>query len=403
MSTIRSAKKFVTILIIITPCYFIACSTPPVKNSTPKTVVAEGKEHTGGEFDHLTEISPNKDKDAVTSVEHKPTVKQQFSASQKSIWHSIHAGFMFPAIDHTAIDRELSILLSHPVVLRRNLKAALPLVEYVLSEIQRRNLPSELALIPFIESGYTLNARSSRRAKGLWQLMPATADSLGLQQTWWQDDAYNVILSTNAALNYLQSLHNRFDDWIYTMAAYNWGPARLSRGIAKLKAGDKEPHPFFAMRLPKETQRYIPKLLAYKKLISQHEQYAHLFEPDLPKSTLTKVHIEKQTSLAVIADITSLDTAQVRKFNPGYKRWATPPDQHAVLLLPQQAAQLVDNKLPTLSNKERMPWNLYRIKPGDTLSEIALRNRISTNTLKKLNTLRGDRIVAGKFLKIPTL
>lgn len=400
MSTLLYAKKFATMFVIITPCYFIACSTPPAKNSTPKLAVAEEKEYAGSEFDQFTEITTSKIE--VASIDHQPTEEQRHTEIQESIWQSIHTGFGFPSIDHTDIDRELSILLSHPVILRRNLKAALPLLEYVLSEIQRRNLPSELALIPFIESGYTLNARSSRRAKGLWQLMPATADSLGLQKTWWQDDAYNVILSTDAALNYLQSLHKRFDDWIYTMAAYNWGPARISRSIAKIKASDK-PHPFFSMRLPKETQRYIPKLLAYKKLISQREQYAHLFEPNQPDSKLKKVHITKQTSLAVIANITSLNTAQIRKFNPGYKRWATPPDQHAVILLPLQAADLADNKLPTLSNKERMPWNLYRIKPGDTLSEIAHRNRVSTSTLKKLNTLRGDRIIAGKFLKIPTL
>ncbi len=400
MSTLRFAKNFARLFIIITPCYFIACSTPPAKNSTPKTVTAEEKERSGSEFDHLTEITPGED--TVASIDHQSTAQKRHLKSRQSIWQSMQTGFEFPAIEHADIDRELSILLSHPAILRRNLKTALPLIEYVLSEVQRRNLPSELALIPFIESGYMIDARSSRRAKGLWQLMPATASSLGLQKTWWQDDSYNVILSTDAALNYLQSLHERFDDWIFTMTAYNWGPARLSKGIAKIKASN-EPHPFFSMRLPKETQRYIPKLLAYKKLITQREQYAHLFEPDQPESKLKKVHIEKQTSLAVIADITSLNTEQVRKFNLGYKRWATPPDQYAVLLLPQHAAELVDNKLPTLSSKERMPWNLYRIKPGDTLSEIAHRNRISTSALKKLNTLKGDRIVAGRFLKIPTL
>ena len=400
MSTLRYAKNFATLFIIITPCYFIACSTQPAKNSTPKTVAAEEKDHVNGEFGHLTEITQGKD--VVTSINHRTIEEQQNSENQVSVWQSMHDDFRFPTIEHTQIDQELSILLSHPVVLRQNLKAALPLIEYVLTEIQRRNLPSELALIPFIESGYTLNARSSRRAKGLWQLMPATASSLGLQQTWWQDDSYNVVLATDAALNYLQSLHKRFDDWIYTLAAYNWGPARLSKGIGKTKASD-EPHPFFSIRLPKETQRYIPKLLAYKKLISQRKQYAHLFEPAQMNSKLKKVYIEKQTSLAVIANIISLEAIQVRKFNPGYKRWATPPDQYAVLLLPQHAAELADRKLPMLSRKERLPWNLYRIKPGDTLSEIAHRNRISTSALKNLNTLQGDGIVAGKFLKIPTL
>ena len=393
-------KKVAVFLLILAPCGFIACSSPWVKNSTPNPDSAEGKEQISQDFEHLSEIKPNQNIVAKAGANRPtPAISPDGHAS---IWQSIRAGFSFPPLEHADIDREMSILLSRPVILRRNLNAALPLVEYVFSEVKQRNLPSELALIPFIESGYLLDARSPSRATGLWQFMPATASSFGLQKTWWQDDSYNAILSTDAALSYLQSLHTRFDDWLYALVAYNWGPARLNKAITKLH-DNHDPHPFFALRLPKETQRYIPKLLAYKKLISQHEQYAELFESNRSDTRLTKVQIDRQTSLAVIADITDLKAAKIQEFNPGYKRWATPPDQHAVLLLPQEAAALAHSKLPTLSNKERMPWNLYRIKPGDTLSEIARKNGISTNALKKLNTLKGDRIIAGKLLKIPTL
>lgn len=399
MLTILLPKNITIILLIVAPCWLFACSSPPAKNTAPKLVVAEDNKRGQQNFEHLSAIVPSKQ--AIDQTDDN-TANGNEPSEPPSIWQAIHTDFAFPTLDHAAIDRELSILLAHPDILRRNLKSALPLVEYVLSEVKHRNLPSELALIPFIESGYLLNARSPRRAKGLWQFMPATANSFGLQQTWWQDDTYNAILSTDAALNYLQSLHERFDDWIYALTAYNWGPARLARAISK--SGDhNDGHPFFSLQLPRETQRYIPKLLAYKKLISQHEQYADVFPSTQNSTKLTKVHIDQQTSLAVIADISLLHATQIRAFNPGYKRWATPPNQRAVLLLPQQAAELVHNKLPTLSNKERMPWNFYRIKPGDTLSEIARKNRITTNALKKLNTIKGDRIIAGKLLKIPTL
>lgn len=400
MSTLRHLKNIVAVAVIITPCYFMACSVPPAKNSTPKAVTAEEKRQTDGDFEHLSEIVPD-GFTSVTPIDHSLKT-QAVAKAHNSIWQTIDQQFGFPEIEHSAIEKELSILLSHPIILRRNLSTSLPLVEYVFSEVSRRNLPSELALIPFVESGYLLSAKSSRRAQGLWQLMPATASSLGLQKTWWQDDTYNVILSTDAALDYLQSQYARFDDWIYALTAYNWGPARLSRNISKVDTFE-DPHPFFSLKLPGETRRYIPKLLAYKKLIMQRQDYAYLFESEHPDTKLTAVHVRRQTSLAVIAELSYLDTAQVKKFNPGYKRWATPPNQHAVLLLPQTAAELIDHKLPALSAKERMPWSLYRIKPGDTLSEIAYRNRISTSTLRKLNALESDRIIAGKLLKIPTL
>lgn len=400
MLTILSPKYITIILLIVASCWLFACSSPPAKNTAPEPVVTEDNKHGQQNFDHLSPIVPSKQ--AIDQTNQNRSAHGNEPSEPRSIWQAIHTDFAFPTLEHAAIDRELSILLSHPDILRRNLKSALPLVEYVLSEVKHRNLPSELALIPFIESGYLLNARSPRRATGLWQFMPATANSFGLQQTWWQDDTYNAILSTDAALNYLQSLHKRFDDWIYALTAYNWGPARLARAISK-SGNHNDGHPFFSLQLPRETQRYIPKLLAYKKLISQHEQYADVL-PSIENSTkLTKVHIDQQTSLAVIADISLLHATQIRAFNPGYKRWATPPNQRAVLLLPQPAAELIHDKLPTLSSKERMPWNFYRIKPGDTLSEIARKNRITTNALKKLNTIKGDRIIAGKLLKIPTL
>lgn len=400
MPILFPTKKVAVFLLILAPCGFIACSSSWVKNSTPNPDSAEGKEPAAEDFEHLSEIKPNPKIVAKAASSRSTTTTTP--GDHASIWQSIRTGFAFPPLAHADIDREFSILLSRPVILRRNLNAAMPLVEYVFSEVKQRNLPSELALIPFIESGYLLDARSHRRAKGLWQFMPATANSFGLRQTWWQDDSYNAILSTDAALSYLQSLNTRFDDWLYALVAYNWGPARLNRAIKKLD-DNQNPHPFFALRLPKETQRYIPKLLAYKKLISQHEQYAELFESNQAETRLTKVHIDRQTSLAVIADITDLKAAKIQEFNPGYKRWATPPDQQAVLLLPQKAAVLAHSRLPELSNKERMPWNLYRIKSGDTLSEIARKNRISTSALKKLNTLKSDKIIAGKLLKIPTL
>ena len=384
-----------TILLALTLIFLVSCSSIPTENSTPKQATEEVNQKEQSAFDHLAAVIPAKKSSSIS------TKNKQKSTQQRSTWEAIKTEFSLPDLNHDSIDRELSILLSHPSILRRNLRTALPLVEFVLSEVNKRNLPSELALIPFVESGYTLDARSPRKAKGLWQFVPNTANSLGLQQSWWHDDTYNAVFSTEAALTYLESLNNRFEDWVYAIAAYNSGPARLAKSISKLK-NSKQPHPFFSLQLPTETQRYIPKLFAYKKLIANYEQYAHLFDNNEANIKLAKLYIEKQTSLAIIADIASFDMAQLHDYNPGYKRWATPPTGRAALLLPRATVDEVHEKLLSLSHQQRMPWSLYRIRPGDTLSEIAQKHQTSAIELKKLNALNSDKIVAGRMLKIPT-
>ena len=392
-------KHIPSILLILMPCCFIGCSQVSKKNSTPKLAREEVRELKQTEFEQFSINA------AVEPVARMPQPKPEIDTSpvheSLSIWQKIKEGFTLPDTPHTSIDHELSILLNQQKSLHHQLNSALPLLAYVMREVEKRGMPSEIALIPFIESGYSLKARSSMNAKGLWQFMPATARSLELHQSWWHDDAYNAVLSTEAALDYLEIQHARFKDWMLAIAAYNSGPARLASAISKSK-NTTDPHLFFSLDLPKETQKYIPKLLAYKNLINRQNQHANLFDHTDNYIQLSKLYIDQQTSLNVIASIGSVNDEHIYEYNPGFKRWATPPDKNTVLLLPWQVAFLAREKLPTLTRQERMPWDLYQIKPGDTLSEIAKKNELSTSELKNYNTLSSDKIYAGKLLKIPT-
>ena len=395
----HAIKQTPVILLVLATCLLIGCTSVTKKNSTPKQsrkVVSETKQ---------TDQEPIRIKSACILANKKEsphtTVEDKLIHPSKPIWQIIKEGFRLPDINHSSIDHELSILLDQPEILQLQLNSSLPLLNYVMQEVHKRGLPSEIALIPFIESGYTLEARSSMNAKGLWQFMPATARSLELSQSWWHDDSYNAVLSTEAALNYLESQHARFGDWVLAIAAYNAGPARIASRVSRSKSTARS-HQFFSLHLPNETKRYIPKLLAYKKLIARHNQYAIIFSNANDHVELSKLYIDQQISLNVVASIGAIDNNHLYQYNPGYKRWATPPNGNSVLLLPRNAASLARKKIPTLSNQERMPWNLYKIRAGDSLSTIANKNNVSISTLKKLNSLQGDKIIAGKQLKIPT-
>lgn len=369
-----------------------SCATPDVRNS--------GNEKTK---DHI-ETSPleNTDNTQVVVIQPQQTtrLKEQTVRTETSIWENISQGFMLPDLEHPSIDREYRILLKHPTLLKQNIDSALPFLDFVSATTISKNIPTEIALIPFIESNYELAAKSSSNAKGLWQLMPPTAKSLGLEHSSWQEDSYNLILSTEAALDYFAENYERFDDWVLSIAAYNGGPTRVSRELAKAEHSN-QPHVFFSLALSPETRNYLPRLLAYKKLFSEYQSRPEIFSPEPKFNKFSKIIVLEQTSFSVLASIAKMEHQQIIDYNPGYKSWSTPPDSEAVLVLPETSAKIMRQKEKNLSLKQRLPWIEYKIKPGDSLGKIALAHSISIRSIKTLNKLSNDRIIAGKILRIP--
>lgn len=388
------ARYIKSFFFIITLTSIVSCSIPTKQNSTPNKVLAEVA---------TVAIEQKEDTQVAFNQPQVITTKEELLInSETTIWEGIKAGFMLPTIEHSSIDREYTKLIKHPHILKQNIESALPYLSYVLSNTQKRQIPSELALIPFIESNYQLTAKSSSNAKGLWQIVPSTAKSLGLKKSTWREDSYNPILSTDAALEYFIKNNKRFDNWILSIAAYNAGPTRVSKELAVAKQS-ANPHVFFSLALPPETRNYLPKLLAYKKLFAEYQTRPDIFAPKpefIPFSTVT---IAQQTSFSVLASIAKVDQQHITNYNPGYTSWSTPPNTKAVLLLPANSASLLKNKVRHLSSNQRVPWIEYKIKSGDTLSKIARTHQISIGTLKKLNALGSDRIVAGRILRIPAI
>ena len=385
------------ILIFCSALLVAACTTTTKQNSTPIPMPAEVETTS-----NISIENPKQDLALVDKNVTKPdTSKALTEIIEPTFWETMVADFSFPEIKHADIDKELNKLLASPVQVKQNIENSLTLLSYVYEQVKERNLPAELALIPFIESNYQIAARSSSNAKGLWQIMPKTASSLGLTHSWWQDDSYNVILSTDSALNYLTKHYARFDDWLLAIAAYNAGSFRVAKAVKKSPKQASTSHFFFDLQLPLETENYIPRLLAYKNLIQHHKMHSHIFETNPVIKDVSELKITQQTSLEVIARTANIDNQWLKKYNPGYLQWATPPQSTAALLIPEDLISTASTQLTLLSEQERLPWFLYTIKSGDTLSQIAHSHRTSTQQLKKLNGLINSKIIAGKKLKIP--
>lgn len=274
-------------------------------------------------------------------------------------------------------------------------------LHYIVEELDRRNMPQELALLPMVESAFDPFAHSSQSASGLWQIIPSTGKYLGLDQDWWYDGRLDLRDSTRAALDYLQELHRYFEgDWLLAVAAYNGGKSRVRRAQRRNQKNGKATD-FWSLRLPRETRGYVPRLLALATIVSEPDRYGVTL-PDIPnESVIEVVDIGGQIEMRRAADLASVPLLDLRMLNAGHRRWATAPTRPPELLLPLGSGGRLRQKLASLPPEDRLPWQYYRIRPGDSLSQIARNFNTSVDVLRQANGIRGNLIRAGDKLMIP--
>ncbi len=277
-------------------------------------------------------------------------------------------------------------------------------LQFLITEaVETRELPLELALLPMVESALDPFADSHYKASGIWQIIQPTATLLGLQQDWWYDARRDHVYATQAALDYLEYLHQRFEgDWLLALAAYNSGEGTVSRAIYSNKKAGKPTH-FHALKLPKETRDYVPKLLAIVSLIKSPQKY-DVKLPRLDNEPYLKlVDIAAQVDLALAAELAEIDLKDLYKLNPGYNRWATHPDANGPhhLLLPILSARKLEKKIAYSDSVDWVNWETVIVKPGDTLSKIAKHHHTTVEVLEMVNNIGDSKIVAGKGLLVP--
>lgn len=238
------------------------------------------------------------------------------------------------------VQKQIKILQKNPKALYNKLRDAEPYISYIYQETQKRHLPAELALLPVVESGFNPHAKSHAGASGLWQIMPRTGEGLGLVSNKQYDGRKDVIASTDAALTYLAQLKKNFqEDWFIALAAYNWGPGNVNKAIKKgnwYKRTD-----YWALKMPKETQQYVPKLLALAEIIKNPERYNIELPPMTTKPVLVSVQAGDKVDLKEVAKSSGIDVDTMKKLNPGYKNLATTKNAPNTLLVPAEKESIV--------------------------------------------------------------
>ena len=323
----------------------------------------------------------------------------------------IRDGYALPDVAHYAVDREVELYRKNPDFLDRTFKRGARYLYYIVQEIERRNLPLELALLPVVESAFNPVAYSRSRASGLWQFIPSSGKHYGLEQNWWIDERRDVIEATDAALTYLQYLNRYFaGDWYLAIAAYNGGEGTVSGAVRRNQSAGL-PTDFFSLNLRAETRDYVPKLLAISRIVRNPEAYGLSFAAIPNQPFFEAVEPGRQVHLEQVAQLAGITREDMFALNPGYNRMTTPPKGPHRLLLPIPNAQtfrqaMLDQSLGDQSSVavvavEPPPDVRHKVRRGETLSAIARQYDVPILALQQANDIQGSVIHPGDSLLIP--
>jgi len=333
------------------------------------------------------------------------------SIAQKNLWNFIGDELKMKVPENSRIrEQKLKYLKNksylHDVTLR-----AEPYMYWITEQIKKRNMPMELVLLPIVESAFDPKATSSANAAGLWQIVPQTGRNYGLKQNQWYDGRRDVVASTTAALNMMQSLNKMFGgDWLLTIAAYNSGEGRVMQAVKANKAKGR-PTDFWSLALPRETSIYVPKMLALSDILKHSKKYGISLPTPSKDRALARVEVGQQMQLTQAAEMAGMSLTKLKSFNTGYKQNVTAPNGPHYIVLPKaHAAQLKDSladgdiaavQKTQLASNTPSGAKAYKVRSGDSLSGIAARLNVKTRDLQRWNNLRSaSALKVGQTLQV---
>jgi membrane-bound lytic murein transglycosylase D len=322
-------------------------------------------------------------------------------AQYADLFDRMRSGFKLDEVDSHAVDQQLNWFASNPDYLERAFGRAELYLYHIVTELEARGMPLEIALLPVVESAFEPYAYSRARASGLWQFIPDTGSRYGLKQDWWYDGRRDVVESTRAALDYLQSLHDEFDgDWLLAIAAYNCGELNVEHAL-DLNRRKGKPLDFWSLKLPKETQAYVPKLLAMRRLVADPERFGISISPIPNQPYFARVQTHGQIDLKLAAEIAGVTDEELYELNPAFHRWATDPAGPHFLLLPVDGAQVFSQNLAQLSDEQRMRSTTYTVVRGDSVVSVARRFNTTVGVIREMNDLPTGGLTVGTDLRVP--
>ncbi len=319
-----------------------------------------------------------------------------------TVWNRIREGFRVPDMQNSVVDKNLKMYLKHPDYLKRMAERSKPFLYHIMEVVDERNLPTELAILPFVESAFITNAKSRVKAAGLWQFMPATGRHYDLSQNLWRDDRYDIIESTNAALNYLEKLYARFGDWQLAFAAYNWGEGNVARAIKRNQRRGL-PTDYMSLKMPAETRNYYPKLQAIKNILMNPEKYGLTLPTIYNEPSLIQITKNKDIDVRRAAEFAGMSVDDFKTLNPSFNRPVIVASHNNRMLLPaDNLDKFVENLVAySVTGQPLSSWTTYSFQPGDTIASVAKRAKMSEAELREVNQIpTGRRLKPGSLLLV---
>lgn len=322
-------------------------------------------------------------------------------APPTDLWDRIRAGFAMPDLEDDLVGKWEKYYADRPDYVARIVDRSSKYMFYIVTELERRNLPLEIALLPMIESAFNPIAHSSAKASGIWQFIPSTGTQFGMKQDWWADSRRDIVAATNGAIDYLTKLHGMFGDWQLALASYNWGEGSVMRASNRAKASGRD-GTYLTLNMPAETRNYLPKLQAVKNIIRNPAAYGLTIAsvPNEPYfKTITLAHA---IDLKKAAQLASMTEAEFVALNPAHNRPVIVGRGDFQILLPADKADQFLARLEA-DARPRVSWRAYKTKPGDRVEVIAQRFGVTAEVIRSVNGIRAisPALPAGYNILVP--
>lgn len=316
-----------------------------------------------------------------------------------SLWASLRKDFRINEVNTELVRRHENKFAANSAYFDRTISRSKPYMYHIANEVKKRNMPAEIALLPFIESAFVTKAKSHVGASGLWQFMPATGRHFGLEKTPLYDGRHDIYAATDAALNYLQYLHGMFGDWSLALAAYNWGEGNVGRAVNRARAQGLEPT-YENLRMPNETRNYVPKLLAVRNIVANPQTFGMNISEISNQPYFKSVSIDKPIDNSTIARFANISESELLTLNPGFNAPVFIPKNNRRLLLPVAAVSTFEKNYRNANPDTLMSWDIYTSLGNKKLNSIANDTGMSVAELKRLNGLSGSAVSEGRSILV---
>jgi membrane-bound lytic murein transglycosylase D len=322
------------------------------------------------------------------------------AAPSNSVWTRITRGFAMAPFDSELVREWENWYASRPDYVARMIDRSTHFLFHIVEQVEKRGMPTEIALLPMIESAYNPVAYSRSHASGIWQFIPSTGKDFGLRQNWWYDGRRDVIAATNAALDYLEKLHGMFGDWQLALASYNWGEGAVSRAIERNRAKGL-PTDYESLTMPPETRGYIPKLMAVKNIVLNPARFG-LEIADIPNEPYFEmVTLKRHIDVKLAARFAEMPLEEFKFLNPGHNKPVIRAGESERIVLPKHTvatfrANLAKHDRPLVS------WDAVTLRRGQKVERVAAEHGITLAELKQPNGLQNQKkLVPGQPLLVP--